>query len=317
MISPRKTEELDTGLVSIVIPIFNGEKWIENTLKSVLEQTYTNWECFVVDDGSTDESVQLIVATITKYPNRTIKLISIPNSGVSVARNIGLENASGEFVALLDCDDIWRKDKLEKQVKLLTDNRAIGAALCDFYISEDMANGSTRKSRLITQRRIESLSKGWLSMQGNGALLSSTLLFRRSAATLDLRFSRELNTMADLDFFLNLEKVVKIGHVNYPLVEYRQHEDQMHLNPDTLKLEYALLLDKLPVLPIPLTRALLQSNVLVMSALLNFRSSAFGEGLKDLRNAVHIRPVSLVTLPFYIFWKRFRGYSSRVFMGKT
>lgn len=316
MINPHETETANTGLVSVIIPIFNGEKWIEKTLQSLLAQTYSNWECLVVNDGSTDESARLVLRAIEAYPDRKIKLIQIPNSGVSVARNKGLENASGEYVALLDCDDLWTKDKLEKQVELLAGDAEVGAVLCDFFISENLANGLTRKARLITQRRTESLSRGWLSLQGNGALLSSTLLFRRSPATSDLRFSSELNTTADLDFFLNLEKVVKVGHISHPLVEYRQHDGQMHLDPNALKSEYSLLLSKLQVLPIPLTRTLLQSNVLVMSALLNFRSGAFGEGLEDLRKATHIRPLSLVTLPLFILLKRFRGYSSRILRGR-
>lgn len=315
MINPHEAETSNTGLVSVVIPIFNGEKWIEKTLQSVLAQTYTNWECLVVNDGSTDGSAQLIQATIRRYPDRRIKIIQIPNSGVSVARNTGLERASGEYVALLDCDDLWTEDKIEKQIGLMASHVDIDAVLCDFYISEELPNGLTRKARLITQRRIESLSKGWLSMQGNGALLSSTLLFRRSKSTLNLRFSEDLNTMADLDFFLNLEKVVKVGHVNHPLVEYRQHGGQMHLDPNALKSEYARLLKKLQVLPLPLTRTLLQSNVLVMSALLNWRLGAFGEGLKDLWRAIHIRPLSLVTLPLFILLKRFRGYSSKILRG--
>lgn len=299
--------------MSVIVPIFNAEKWIARTLQSVIEQTYKDWECLLINDGSTDNSGLLLSNIVRQNPERAFKILTIPNSGVSNARNMGIEAARGEFIALLDSDDIWMADKLEQQLKFLTQNEDFSAVLCDFFISESPPIGTTRKSRLITQKRMSSLGKDWLSMEGNGALLSSTLLFKKTPATLDLRFDTDLNTMADLDFFLNLESVVRVGRVNSALAEYCQHDGQMHLNPDTLKREYRILLDNLKKLP--MSRARLESNVLMMSALLNFRVRALGKGIEDVRRAIRIRPLSLLTLPSYVLLKRIRSFYSRVMRG--
>ena len=98
-------------LVSIVIPLFNKVDWITQTLTSVANQEYDNWECIIVDDGSTDGSFELVSSLIERLPGKW-RLIRQENSGQSVARNHGLALASGDFVALLDADDIWFKENV-------------------------------------------------------------------------------------------------------------------------------------------------------------------------------------------------------------
>ena len=103
--------------VSVVIPNFNGERFVERTLQSVLRQTYQRFEIIVADDCSTDASPALIEAYCEKDPR--IRLIRLPkNGGVSGARNAGIREARGDYIALLDNDDTWTEDKLERQVRL-------------------------------------------------------------------------------------------------------------------------------------------------------------------------------------------------------
>ena len=101
-------------MFSVVIPLYNKEKQIANTLRSVLSQTCQDFEVVVVDDGSTDNSV----TEVRKIQDPRIRLISQKNAGVSAARNHGIEEARGEFIALLDGDDIWRPDYLKTQFEL-------------------------------------------------------------------------------------------------------------------------------------------------------------------------------------------------------
>ena len=104
-------------LVSVVIPNYNGERFVEKTLKSVLDQTYQYFEIIVVDDASTDASPSIIQGFADRDPR--IRLIRLKkNGGVSNARNTGIREARGEYIALLDNDDLWTPDKLERQVKL-------------------------------------------------------------------------------------------------------------------------------------------------------------------------------------------------------
>ena len=108
-------------LVSIITPTYNAEKFITETLKSVQNQTYQNWEMILVDDASTDKTVK-IIADFAEKDSR-IKLFKLEkNSGNGFARNIALEKAVGKYIAYLDADDLWFPNKLEKQVEFLKTN---------------------------------------------------------------------------------------------------------------------------------------------------------------------------------------------------
>ena len=110
-------------MISVVIPLYNKEKSVRETLESVLAQTYTDYEVVVVDDGSTDNSAQVVQSIITKCKMSNIKcqirLFSEPNGGVSSARNFGIEKSRGEYVAFLDGDDVWDKDFLKSMAELI------------------------------------------------------------------------------------------------------------------------------------------------------------------------------------------------------
>jgi glycosyltransferase involved in cell wall biosynthesis len=105
------------ALVSVIVPSYNASRYIRETLESVLGQTYSSFEVIVVDDGSTDDT-RAIVADYLRRDSR-IRLVTQPNAGVGAARNRGIAEASGEFIAPLDADDIWYPEKLAKQVESL------------------------------------------------------------------------------------------------------------------------------------------------------------------------------------------------------
>jgi glycosyltransferase involved in cell wall biosynthesis len=108
-----------TALVSVVIAAFNAERYIEETCRSVLGQTYPALELIVVDDGSTDRTSEVVDAIATL--DDRVRLIRQPNRGVAAARNRGIAEASGEFIAPLDADDLWAPAKLERQVRRMRD----------------------------------------------------------------------------------------------------------------------------------------------------------------------------------------------------
>lgn len=108
-------------LVSIITPSYNSSKYIGKTIKSILSQTYTNWELIVIDDCSTDNSVEQL--NIYADQDDRIKIISLEkNSGAAVARNTGIKYAQGRFIAFLDSDDTWNSNKLEKQIEFMLTN---------------------------------------------------------------------------------------------------------------------------------------------------------------------------------------------------
>lgn len=108
--------------VSVVIPAYNAMAYLPETVESVLRQTFTDYEVLIVDDGSSDQ----ILSWVSQVTDPRVKLISQQNQGVSVARNTGIAQAQGEYVAFLDADDLWEPTKLEKQVRCLEDNPAVG-----------------------------------------------------------------------------------------------------------------------------------------------------------------------------------------------
>lgn len=121
-------------LVSIIVPVYNAEKFLNDTIKTVENQTYKNWELILVNDCSSDNSVQIITNSIEK--NNKIRLVNLEkNSGAAVARNKGIDEANGKYVAFLDADDLWEKDKLQKQIEFMKKNN------CEFsFTGYEFAN---------------------------------------------------------------------------------------------------------------------------------------------------------------------------------
>jgi len=116
-------ESTSFHLISVIIPVYNGEKYLAETLQSILAQTYRPFEIIVVDDGSTDRSA----AIARSFPD--VHCHSQTNQGHGAARNIGIDKARGELLAFCDADDLWMVDKLESQVALLNENPSAGFAL--------------------------------------------------------------------------------------------------------------------------------------------------------------------------------------------
>ena len=114
---------MEKGLVSIITPIYNGERYVSETINSVLNQTYLKWEMIVVDDGSKDNSAA-VVRQFADKDNR-IQLLQQSNGGSASARNNGIKHANGQYIALLDADDLWEPNFLESQLALMKEKNAI------------------------------------------------------------------------------------------------------------------------------------------------------------------------------------------------
>ena len=109
---------------SIIVPLYNKAPYVRHALDSIISQTYTDWECIIVDDGSTDDSVAICEEFLSTHytlniTHKNIRIISQPNSGVAKARNVGVENSHGQFVCFLDADDRWEPNYLEEMDRLI------------------------------------------------------------------------------------------------------------------------------------------------------------------------------------------------------
>lgn len=121
-------------LVSIIIPLYNTEKYIARTINSALAQTYSNLEILVIDDGSTDRGVEIC----RTFEDPRLRIIQQPNRGLPGARNTGIRNSKGQYIALLDADDLWLPEKVEKHVKHFQNNPSVGISFsCSAFIDEN------------------------------------------------------------------------------------------------------------------------------------------------------------------------------------
>lgn len=120
-------------LVSVIIPVYGAEKYIKNTLDSVLEQTYKNLEILIIDDESPNRSTEIC----KQFNNSQIKIIHQKNRGLAGARNTGIRHAQGQYLAFLDADDLWLPDKIEKHIAHLESSLDVGVSFsCSAFIDE-------------------------------------------------------------------------------------------------------------------------------------------------------------------------------------
>lgn len=114
-------QQYEDGLVSIITPAYNAAAYIAETIESVFNQTYINWEMLIVNDCSQDNTAEIVQSYAVK--DKRIKLINLKqNSGAAVARNTAMQNAKGRYIAFLDSDDLWKKEKLQKQIQFMQRN---------------------------------------------------------------------------------------------------------------------------------------------------------------------------------------------------
>lgn len=218
-------------LTTVVIPAYNAEPFLERTLRSALRQTHSNLEVIVVDDGSTDET-RAIAETIAITDDR-VRIISVPNGGVAKARNIGIDEAKGEFVAFLDADDLWHATKIELQLAAISHGTGDGQPAAVYTFSrtidtDDRVIGSGGRIVLSGYCFARHL---YAKPVGNG----SSILVRREAAIAAGGFdptwaARGIGGCEDLDFELKIAANYPITAVGLYLVGYRQYPGNMSSN---------------------------------------------------------------------------------------
>ena len=234
MIDSRSVDDL----VSVVIPMYNAAPWIGEALASVAAQSRPVYECLVVDDGSTDHGPSIVSAFTMSSPC-PVRLISAEHGGVSAARNVGIEASTGHFIAFLDADDVWAPDKIERQLTVMRQSDVVmcttGYAMFDTH--------SRRVSGVVAARNPDRVIRRWLAMEGNGLLISSTAVVRRSSLQQAREFDTRVSICADLEFTLRMHSVGTVLVERRVLVGYRIHEAQAHRRLESLAVEMARMYD--------------------------------------------------------------------------
>lgn len=201
--------------MSIVIPVYNCEDHIGETIYSVLNQSYTNIEILLIDDGSKDNTAKIIQDFKLKYPGR-IKYFFQQNMGVSVARNNGIGHSSGEFIAFLDSDDIWHANKIEKQINELLKNNVDASCCAYIEFQYDINHPLKKVSNIYSGDLFLPVLKGEFWSQTSTWVVNKDFLLKN-----DLYFSPDFNWGEDIEFFTKVALLTKVCFIDEYLSYYR------------------------------------------------------------------------------------------------
>ena len=191
-------------LVSVVIPMYNAESFIKETIISVINQTYKNMEIIIVDDKSKDNSAK-IVEEMKKLDSRIKYIKLVENKGVANARNIGIKNSKGRFIAFIDSDDLWKENKLEKQIKFMVKNN-YGFTFTSYeYINED----GTFMNKVIHTKNCVDYEK---LLNGNCIGCSTVVIDRNIVSSIHMPKVRH-------EDYVTWLSILKSGHKAYGLEE--------------------------------------------------------------------------------------------------
>jgi glycosyltransferase involved in cell wall biosynthesis len=218
--------------VSVVIPAYNSARFVAEAIRSVLAQTLPPYEVLVIDDGSVDGTREVVA----EFLSTGVRCISQPNSGVSAARNRGLDEARGEFIAFLDADDLWRPEMLATHAELLRDNEEVIFSFCDFQRFDDTSSAPIGTQfefyPELDSMTLEPLGKNrWLIRTGafgefvrfgEVPAFTQAMMFRRSLLS-GLRFDETLRVCEDLHFVLRAATRGSVVVIREVLVDVRRH----------------------------------------------------------------------------------------------
>jgi len=212
-----------TPLVSIIIPTFNYGCYISNAINSALQQTYANIEVIVVDDGSTDET-QVVLA---KYEGK-IRSIRQDNQGASAARNRGIREANGEYIAFLDADDRYRPDNIARKLSYLQQHPEFRWCYSN-CVWVDASGGEGVRGDQIDSMLLSLRAEGDVFLKAlSGYLLGTNLfLFHRDVLQTVGGFDESLEVLEDYDVYLRAAHDYPIGYVDDVLVEIYSHEGSL------------------------------------------------------------------------------------------
>ncbi|EDX76693.1 glycosyl transferase, group 2 family protein [Coleofasciculus chthonoplastes PCC 7420] len=218
------------SLISVIIPLYNSETTIQETIQSVLSQTFSDLELIIINDGSTDSSLEIV----SQIQDPRLQVFSYPNGGLAVSRNRGLSHASSEYISFIDADDLWTPDKLELQLKALTKNPQAAVAYswsnCIDESSQFLRPGChiTANGNVFAQLLL-------VNFLENG----SNPLIRRQALSEVGNFDESLPAAQDWDMWLRLAAKFHFVAIPKPQILYRVSAQSMSTN--VLQLERASL----------------------------------------------------------------------------
>lgn len=209
-------------LVSVIMPVYNTAEYLDEAVQSILGQTLDDFEFIIIDDGSTDGSADML----DRYPDKRIKVIHQPNSGIVASLNRGIELAQGKYIARMDSDDISLPDRLAKQIAFMESHPAVGicGTACRLFGDEyGITKPKTRSDEI----------KSWLLF--GPCMAHPTVVMRRDLIVKhSLRYDSEFEKAEDYELWIRFSRHCEMANIPEPLLLYRVHASQVTTKLKTL-----------------------------------------------------------------------------------
>lgn len=228
-------------LVSVIMPSYNCAIYLKDSISSVLNQVYTNWELIIADNCSTDNSREII----NRYcaSDSRIKFIGCEYNSGSPARprNIGINNAKGKYVCFLDADDLWMEDKLQKQIEYLEAHNDVFMLYGRYKI---LKNGTILKNNIKPDSRGMKAGRIFHDLFLSDNFIPCVTVMFRNQYDENYLFDEDPRSMEDFDLWLRISKKEKVAFLDEPLAIYRLHDTSTTASIKVFLLKYRTLLRK-------------------------------------------------------------------------
>jgi len=213
---------INNALVSIVINCFNGEKYLRQSIESVLDQSYKNFELIFWDNQSKDQSKNIIKS----YQDKRIKYFYSRNhTTLYQARNLALKECKGDFVCFLDVDDYFLKDKIAKQL-LYFEDKKVGVIYTNYYRYYEDIN----KKKILTNKLLPSGNLTQYILEESQISFMTVMIRKKSLDSLEFNFDRKYSIIGDYDLLYRLSLYWDFDYIEEPLAVYRIHKDNFSKN---------------------------------------------------------------------------------------
>lgn len=234
-----RTDDHNKNTVSVIIPVFNREKFVAQALDSVLAQTFKNFEIVVVDDGSTDSSFSILTEYKERFPDKVV-LLQQSNSGPSLARNKAIMAAQGKYIAFLDSDDLWPPEKLERQLSIFEEHEDIAFVYSGYYTTN-------KKGEILAINLPDPQLKGriydelWVIPNN---ICGGTLMVEKEKLLAVGLFDTDLGGGENLDLRIRLSQLGNVYYCSDPLYFYQRHSESLTSNFENMYSFQLKLLEK-------------------------------------------------------------------------
>ena len=205
-------------LISVLLCTYNDEKYIYKAVKSILDQTFEDFEFIIINDGSTDKTLDIL----KQFDDKRLILIDKPNTGLTDSLNLGVSKAKSNWIARMDGDDISIKTRFEEQIKYIDDNVAVIGTQCKFIDEE--GNQIATVSLPLTHNEILKKGTSFRTMFIHPSVLINKELLLKSGG-----YDDYINSAEDLDLWLKLSHYGKLVNLDSVLLEYRMHQNKISI----------------------------------------------------------------------------------------